>query len=103
MVNNNKYFYKCPICGSKLKENYSYFDYDIHMIVEYMYSCPKCLYSEGYSYGNHRYGVEGVSELIHSYNYHLTKREFKQYKKKLWKYRKLLLRTNVIKGRNNNL
>ena len=97
------YVYKCPICGNKLKEDYNYYDDSIHMTVEYNYICSKCGYHEECSYGSYRDGIDGITELIYCYNNHPSNIEYKRYKRKLWSYRKRLLRLHKIKGRYNKL
>lgn len=94
---------KCPICGNKIKEKYSWYDGNIHMNIEYCNECCICDYYEEFFYGNSREGVDGISILYSSYNSYPTEKEYKKHKKKLWSYRKRLLRLHKIKGRYNKL
>ena len=94
--------YRCPVCGTEMKEDYSYYDSDIHMTIESCDSCPRCDYSEEYVYGNSRDGVYGFATFEYGYNY-FNKLDYKRFKKKLWSYRKKMLRLHKIKGRHNKL
>lgn len=93
---------KCPICGNKLNEE-SYYDCDIHTTVEYHKKCSKCNYEEEYAYGYYRDGIDGGCMIDYAYNYKPSKIELKRYKKKLWSYRKFLLRIHKIKGKYNRI
>lgn len=95
-------YYKCPICGHKMKEE-SYYDSDIHMMIEEHCECLTCDYKEEYTYGNGICGIFGVAFITYGYNHKPNKLELKRYKKKLWSYRKFLLRIHKIKGKYNRI
>ena len=93
---------KCIVCGTQMKEDYSYYDSSVQCEIESSYSCPKCGYYREYAYGDSKDGVLGIAEFNYSYHY-FDKEKYKKFKKKLWSYRKKLLRLHKIKGRYNKL
>lgn len=97
---------KCSVCGNKLKEDYSYYDGDLHTTVEYSYTCTICGYSEEYAYGCGRDGVPSEDiQFGYSYSDKSIDRNkgYKIFKNQLWKYRKKMLRVGKIKGRTHNI
>ena len=97
---------RCSVCGNKLKEDYSYYDGDLHTTVEESYTCPICGYSEEYAYGCGRDGAPSEDiQFAYGYNDNLFDRlkRYKVFKKQLWKYRKKMLKIGKIKGRLHNI
>lgn len=71
---------KCPICGNNIKNDYYYGPLGIEEEYE---SCPVCLYSYEFAYGNHL-EIIGNKVFIWSYTDY-KKSNFRQKMKKLAK------------------
>jgi Zn ribbon nucleic-acid-binding protein len=88
----------CPICGHQLIIRTWHEDY---YRVETDEKCFKCGYHKNEAYGNteisFRGAIEGFSYNVNMNNYCNILRRLN---KARWKYRKFLLRTGKIKGKN---
>lgn len=87
----------CPICGNKLTVEYNY-NGCTHE--EYSLICDKCHFFEKGWCGIYRMGV-GDEGITWSNLHPPTKEEKKRFERKMWRYRKSLLRKRKIKGRGN--
>ena len=102
VLKKRKYVISCPVCGASMNDRSHYEECFGLICCESSNECPQCGFGDEFAYGGYRLGFflddfESNLNLNWSYQKPPTQIEFKRLRKKIFTYRRRLLKTGKIK------